>query len=88
MPKFEVEFHTPEHIISLRLRDESTKKNLDGYNPNSIYVSKRVMVVGRHHDKGYKGFIKSTTSDGYAFLQLDARPQQSIKIQLTDLASL
>lgn len=48
----------------------------------------RVMVIGHHEMKGYKGFIKSTTPDGYAFLQLDCRPQQNMKIKLVDLARL
>lgn len=46
------------------------------------------MVVGTHELKGYKGVIKSTTPDGYAFVQLDTRLQQNIKLNLADLARL
>ena len=61
---------------------------LGGENPNDVYNSLRVMVIGSHELKGYKGHIKSTTLDGYAFLQLDTRLQKSIKVKLVDLARL
>ena len=46
------------------------------------------MVIGNHELKGYKGYIKSTTIDGHAFLQLDTRLQKNIKVRLSDLARL
>lgn len=87
--KSDVEFHNPNHIVSLRPRDEDAKwGKLGERNPNDIYDSMRVMVIGNHGLKGYKGRIKSTTPDGYAFLQLDTRLQQIMKMKLLDLACL
>lgn len=87
--KLDVEFHDPEHIIGLQPRAQSEKwGKLGGQNSNDIYNSMRVMVIGHHELKGYKGLIKSTTVDGYAFLQLDCRPQQNIAVKLVDLACL
>lgn len=57
-------------------------------NANDVYNSMRVMVIGNHEWKGYKGFIKSTTPDGHAFLQLDTHLQKSIKVKLIDVARL
>ena len=57
-------------------------------NPNDVYNSMRVMVIGSHELKGYKGYIKSTTPDGYAIIQLDTWLQKSIQVKLIDLARL
>lgn len=87
--KTDVEFHTPAHIISLQPRDEYPRwGKLGGRNPNDIYLGKRVVVIGMHHLKGYKGHIRSTSPDGYAMVQLDTQLQQTQKIELVDLASL
>ena len=87
--KWDVEFHISPQNIGLRPRDDYAKwGGLSGKNPNDVYNSMRVVVVGNHVLKGYKGVIKSATLDGDAFLQLDARLQESIKVKLTDLACL
>ncbi len=76
-------------FIGLRPRDEYAKwGKLGGENPNDVYNSQRVIVIGNHQFKGYKGLIKSTTPDGYAFMELDSRLQQRYKIKLLDLACL
>ena len=86
--KSDLEFHTTG-IVGLRPRAEYAKwGNLGSKNPNDVYNSKRVIVIGNHQLKGYKGFIKSTTPDGYAFLELDSRLQQRYKVNLLDLACL
>lgn len=85
----DVEFHNSDVIIGLKPREQHPKwGKLGEQNPNDIYTSKRVMVIGNHKLKGYKGFIMSTTPDGYAFLQLDTRLQQSVAIKLVNLACL
>ena len=85
----DVEFHSSGAIIGLKPREPYPKwGKLGDRNPNDVYTAKRVMVIGSHELKGYKGFIKSTTPDGYAFLQLDTRLQQSTAVKLVDLACL
>ena len=89
MSESNVEFHSPEFIIGLQPRKPHvTWARLGERNPNDVYNSIRVVVIGSHEYKGYKGYIKSTTPDGYAFVELDSRLQQSVKIRLLDLASL
>ena len=86
--KSDLEFHTTD-IIGLRPRADYAKwGKLGSENPNDVYNSKRVIVIGNHQFKGYKGRIKSTTADGYAFLELDSRLQQRYKVKLLDLACL
>ncbi len=85
----DVEFHGSDGIIALKPREQCPKwGKLGERNPNDVYISKRVMVIGNHELKGYKGLIKSTTPDGYAFLQLDTRLQQAVRVKLMDLACL
>jgi hypothetical protein len=85
----DVEFHTPTVITGLRPREDYPKwGKLGGKNPNDVYIGKRVMVIGLHQLKGYKGRITSTTPDGWAFLQLDSRLQHSTRIELADLLHL
>ena len=85
----DVEFHSPDCIIALQPREQCPKwGQLGERNPNDVYTSKRVMVIGNHELKGYKGLIKSTTPDGHAFLQLDTRLQQTVRVKLMDLACL
>ena len=85
----DVEFYNPDQLISLKPREQYPKwGKLGERDPNDVYISKRVMVIGNHKLKGYKGFIKSTTPDGSAFLQLDARLQQIVVVKLVDLACL
>ena len=85
----DVEFYNSDNIIGLKPREQYPKwGKLGEQNPNDIYTSKRVMVIGSDELKGYKGFIKSTTPDGHAFLQLDTRLQQTVRVKLMDLACL
>lgn len=87
--KTDVEFYTPAHINTLKPRDEYPKwGKLGGKNPNDIYIGKRVVVIGKHIFKGYKGTIKTTTPGGFAHVQLDSRVQQTIEVELVDLAIL
>ena len=87
--KSHVEFYSQEQGISLRPRVAHPKwANLSEQNPNDVFNSMHVVVIGNHEWKGYKGFIKSTTPDGYAFLQLDTHLQRSLKVNLNHLARL
>ncbi len=80
--KSHVEFYSLEQGISLRPRVGHPKwANLGDQNPNDVFKSMRVVVIGNHEWKGYKGFIKSTTPDGYAFLQLDTPPSEKFEGQ-------
>lgn len=82
-----VEFYSQELGIGLRPLVRHPKW-LGEQNPNDVFNSKRVRVIGHHEWKGYKGIIKSTTPDGYAFVQLDTHLQKSLKVELTHLACL
>ncbi len=87
--KSAVEFYIPDNIISLKPQTQHLKwGKLGEVNTNDIYSGKRVMVVGSHEFKGYKGFVKSTTIDGYALVELDSRLQKTVPVKLSDLASL
>ena len=84
-----MEFYSPEQAVSLRSRVEHSKwANLGERNPNDVFNSMRVVVIGNHEWKGYKGFIKSTTLDDFAFVQLDTHLQRSFKVKLNNLARL
>jgi len=62
--------------------------NSQGHDPNKIYRGKRVVVVGGNRYKAYRGVIKDTTLEGYAWVELDARLQQPEKFSLDGLALL
>jgi len=55
---------------------------------NKIYHGKRVVVVGGNSYKSYKGIVKNTNVKGYAWVELEARLQQHVKISLNYLALL
>ncbi|KAF9474831.1 hypothetical protein BDN70DRAFT_815019 [Pholiota conissans] len=69
----EVAFSSATHIVGLQPRGEYSKwGKLGERNPNDVYIGKRVMIIGSHQLKGYKGGIKTTTPEGDAFVELDA----------------
>jgi hypothetical protein len=86
----DIEFFSPPFILTLRRRTQRHLSDLKGEDPNKIYVGKRVMVVGRHQYKSYKGTIKTTHPAGDAWVELDALygQQKVIKFTLCDLALL
>lgn len=65
------------------------------HDPNQVHVGKRVMVVGgtgrssgAKHYKGYKGTITKTNSAGAVSVEIDARLQTVVQLDLSDLALL
>ena len=87
--RLDVEFHSMDHsLVAEPSQTPSHAKwaKLGEKNPNDVFNSKRVVVVGNHVLKGYEGTVKSTTPDGYAFVELDSRIQQTYKVNLYDLA--
>ncbi len=84
-----MEFHNSDVIIGLKPREQHPKwGKLGEQNPNDIYTSKRVMVIGNHELKGYKGLSSQQPQMDIAFLQLDTWLQQSVAIKLVNLACL
>lgn len=61
---------------------------LQGQDPNKIYHGKRVIMLGDMPYKSYKGTIKTTNPDGYAWVELEACQQQVVKFSLENLALL
>jgi transcription elongation factor len=61
-------------------------ERLGGRDPNEVYIGKRVTVVGAGLYKGYKGLIKTTTPNGMARVELDARLQSCVEVQISHLA--
>lgn len=88
VPKTDVEFHNRPFITTLRKRKPIGDSLLRGQDPNKIYLGKRVVVVGGTSYKAYRGTIKTTNPDGYAWVELDARQQQVVKFALEGLALL
>jgi len=56
--------------------------------PYKVYHEKRVIIVGETHYKSYKGIVKTTSLDGYAWVQLEARQQETIKVPVNQIALL
>jgi len=61
-------------------------ERLGGRDPNEVYIGKRVTVVGASPYKGYKGLIKTTTPNGMARVELDARLHSCVDVQISHLA--
>ena len=61
-------------------------ERLGGQDPNEVYIRKRVMVVGASPYKGYKGLIKTTTPNGTARVELDARLHSCVEVEISHLA--
>jgi transcription elongation factor len=61
-------------------------ERLGGRDPNDVYIGKRVRVVGGSFYKGYKGLIKTTTPNGMARVELDARLESRVEVQISHLA--
>lgn len=75
-------------VTTLRNRKPTTGPLLQGRDPNRIYHGKRVIVIGGSHYKSYKGIIKDTNPDGQAWVELEARQQDTIRFSLENLALL
>lgn len=86
--KTDIGFHNKPFITTLRRRKPTEDYILRGQDPNKIYHGKRVIVVGDTPYKSYKGMIKTTNPDGYAWVELEARQQQVVKFYLENLALL
>lgn len=86
--KSDVIFYNSPFITTLRKRTVVGDIKSRGHDPNKIYRGKRVIVVGGNSYKGYKGIIKDTTLEGYAWVELDVRLQQPEKISLNGLTFL
>lgn len=88
IPKADIEFHNRPFITALRKRKPTDDFLLRGRDPNKIYHGKRVIVIGDTPYKSYKGTIKSTNPEGFAWVELEARQQQVVKFRLESLALL
>jgi transcription elongation factor len=83
----DLQFHSSDFISStLRPRKVAGGERLGGRDPNEVYIGKRVKLVGASFYKGYKGLIKNTTPNGMARVELDARLQGSVEVQISHLA--
>jgi hypothetical protein len=86
--KSDIGFYNSPFLTTLRKRTVSRDDKLHD-DPNKIYHGKRVIVVGGHRYKTYKGYIKNTNIEGYAWVELDALFQNQLeKISLDSLAFL
>jgi hypothetical protein len=84
----DIEFFSPPFVLTLRRRTQRNLSGFKGEDPNKIFIGKRVMVVGPHQYKSYKGTIKITNPTGDAWVQLDALQQKLVQLTLHDLALL
>ena len=84
----DIEFFIPPFVQTLRRRTQHNLPGIKGEDPNKMFIGKRVMVVGPHQYKSYKGTIKITHPSGDAWVELDALQQKMIKVTLCDLALL
>lgn len=88
MKQSDVAFYNNPFITTLRRRTPIGNIKFRDDDPNKIYHGKRVVVVGSNFYKSYKGIIKDTNAEGYAWVQLDTRLQHLEKITLDGLALL
>jgi len=84
----DIEFFSPPFVLTLRGRTQHNISAFKGEDPNKVFIGKRVMVVGRHQYKSYKGTIKITHPAGDAWVELDALQQKIVRFTLSDLALL
>lgn len=84
----DIAFYNNPFITTLRKRTPVGNIKSQGDDPNKIYHGKRVVVVGGNVYKSYRGIIKDTNVEGYAWVELDARLQHLEKISLDGLALL
>ena len=86
--KSDIGFYNSPFLTTLRKRTIARDVKFRD-DPNKIYHGKRVIVVGGHRYKTYKGYIKNTNIEGYAWVELDALFQNQLeKISLDSLAFL
>ncbi|KAF8960609.1 hypothetical protein BDZ97DRAFT_1921993 [Flammula alnicola] len=85
----QVVFYSSDFVATtLRPRNPKLRNQLGGKDPNGVYKGKRVIVIGSHAWKGYKGLIKDTSPLGKAWVELEACLQRVVELSLGDLAFL
>ncbi len=85
--KGDVELYSSPFVTTLRKQTEDIPLPR-GQDPNKAYHEKRIIIVGETHYKSYKGIVKNTNLDGYAWVQLEARQQETVKIPISQIALL
>jgi hypothetical protein len=87
VPKGDVEFYST-FVTTVRKQQTEDIRLPRGQDPNKAYHEKRIIIVGETHYKSYKGIVKNTSLDGYAWVQLEARQQETVKIPISQIALL